>query len=213
MKKQVTNFSLALAASLALLSGCIAVREQGSSSSAQEPDTRSVELSEKPAVPMSDELVRSDAGDMIALLPKGWFLVEPPANAPAGLIAVAVNPDYTLSLAFSSVRIEGLTDEEFEREGVLALVRRSVKRRQDRTGGAFRLTGTYDVMSMGTRRYGIYRGTTDNGLTNTSVAVFRSSLGAVYEVTLTPLLFLGRQLEQQQAVESIFTSVLATVDY
>ena len=54
-----------------------------------------ISLSPKPEIPMSDILVRSKQGDMIAFLPKDWFYVNVFEKASADVFAVAVNPEYT----------------------------------------------------------------------------------------------------------------------
>jgi len=47
-------------------------------------------FSPKPEIPMSEELVRSKKGDMIAFLPKDWFFVDVEEKASSDIFAVAV---------------------------------------------------------------------------------------------------------------------------
>ncbi|HLP27748.1 MAG TPA: hypothetical protein VK147_03845, partial [Candidatus Didemnitutus sp.] len=63
----------------------------------QKTDVQNVALSPQPEIEMSDELVRTRAGDMIALMPKGWVFLDSKGDASADIVAIAVDPDYTLS--------------------------------------------------------------------------------------------------------------------
>ena len=75
--------------------GCIIVKEDSGES--KEPN---VAISTQPAIAMSDEIVRSSVGDMVALLPEEWFFMDVKNKVPSNVFAVAVNPQYTLSLVF-----------------------------------------------------------------------------------------------------------------
>ena len=61
---KMKKLSFALFISLFLINSCIVVKYQGGG---EDEEVRMIELSPKPEIPMSDELVRSPEGDMVAI--------------------------------------------------------------------------------------------------------------------------------------------------
>jgi hypothetical protein len=169
-------------------------------------------LSPKPEIPMSDELVRSKAGDMIAFLPKGWFLIDVEEKASNDIIAVAVNPEYTLSAVFSSIRNSDELDNVVAKEGVLGLARYSLSKHSKKTAGAVRQVGKYSTINMGPFSFGEYEFTT-GGSMSTKVAVFVSSVDEYYEFALMPMNVSGRAMPGAPDLEKVFRSVLTTIQY
>lgn len=196
------------------LSACIAVKPPQEESIAKEEGAKPKIpiLSSKPSIPMSDEIVRSEIGDMVSLLPAQWFLVNTKTAAPQAVFAVASNPDYTLGIAYSSLYKESNYDQLFQKEGLIPIAKSGMNKRERRNPAAKRLGDVEEVM-VGTKRFGLYKYTTDNGATLNRVAVFRSSLGNYYECTLTEFPFTGRKLPSREEFDQIFTSILATIDY
>ena len=86
----------------------------------QKSDVQNVALSPQPEIEMSDELVRTRAGDMIALMPKGWVFLDTKSDASADIVAIAVNPEYTLSMVVSSIPAAESSREQIQAEGELA---------------------------------------------------------------------------------------------
>ncbi len=196
-------------------SGCVVVKaqqEKETTSTGKKPEQRVTALSPKPTVPMSEEVVRSEIGDMVSLLPAKWFLLNTKATAPVSVFAVAVNPEYTVGLVYSSLRKEDGWDSTYIKFGIVGITKISLNKRE-RKSPATKSVGQMEEVSVGTKRFGIYKYTTDNGSTVNRVAVFRSSLGNFYECTMTEFSFTGRKLPSREETEQIYTSVLALIDY
>lgn len=191
-----------------LLPGCIIVK--GGKDEAEE---QSSAVSPKPLIPMSEELVRSEQGDMIAFLPAAWFFMDVKDKVSSSIFAVAVNPDYTASLIFSELRKDDALDEVYGKEGLIGVARASFLKRERKTAGLVKNSGSFDVRALGTKKFGVYEYTGINDAFPTRVAVFRSALGNYYECTLAPLPFTGRTLPSKEEMEKIYASVLSTIDY
>lgn len=198
------------AVSAAVLSGCIIVKGLDGEQQAQ----ASV-VAPKPVLPMSDELIRSESGDMIAFLPEAWFFMDVNDKVSSSVFAVAVNPEYTASLVFSELRKDDAIEEAFQKEGLIGVARASFQKRERKTAGLVKNAGGFDIRTLGTKQFGIYE-YSDAGAGDvlpTRVAVFRSALGNFYECTLATLPFTGRKVPTTEDLEKIYQSVLATIDY
>jgi hypothetical protein len=169
-------------------------------------------LPSKPSVQMSDEIVRSEVGDMVSTLPAAWFLVNTKTTAPQAVFAVASNPDYTLGVAYSALYKEVSFDQIFQKDGIAGIAKASIVRRE-RRNPAMKKIGEAEEVLVGAKRFGLYRYTTDKGATVNRVAVFRSALGNFYECTVTEFPFTGRKIPAREESEQIFTSILAAIDY
>lgn len=205
---QFVRLLAALVLTAVLLPGCIIVKGEK-----EEAAEQSGAVAPRPSIPMSEEIVRSEQGDMIAFLPDAWFFMDVREKVSSSVFAVAVNPDYTASLVFSELRRDDALDEVFGREGLIGVARASFLRRERKTAGLVKNTGSFDVRSLGTKKFGVYEYTGANDAFPTRVAVFRSSLGNYYECTLAPLPFTGRTLPSKEEMEKIYSSVLTTIDY
>jgi hypothetical protein len=198
------------------LSSCIAVKsaEQEAAVTKGEADQkpRIPSLPSKPSVQMSDDIVRSEVGDMVSTLPETWSLMNTKTTAPQQVFAVATNQDYTLGIVYSQLYKESNYDQTFQKEGIASIAKASLTRRERRAPYSKRLGEVEEVM-VGTKRFGIYKYTTDNGATLNRVAVFRSALGNYYECTLTEFPFTGRKIPTREDSDQIFASVLAAIDY
>jgi hypothetical protein len=176
-------------------------------------EIRDEALSPLPEMEMGEDLVRTRAGDMIALLPKGWVFLDPRAEASADVVAVAVDPEYSMSAVFSSISGVEQPSNDAEQEGVLGLARRAFLRHNRKTAGAIRLVGTYAQATAGTRRFGLYEFTGANTAARTRCAVFTSSLGHSYQFALVPLSVSGREQPSQAEMQRVFRSIIATIQY
>jgi len=172
-----------------------------------------VSLSPKPEVEMSDELVRTRTGDMIALLPKGWFFLDTKGQESSDIFAVAVNPEYTVSAVFASIPNSESSKEMLEKEGVLGLARASYNKHARKTANSTKLIGTYSTAELGLRRFGCYEFSTTGGSMRSRCAVFTSSMGNHYEFALVPMTVSGKDLLSDAEQVKIFRSILATVQY
>lgn len=176
-------------------------------------DVQNVALSPQPEIPMSDELVRTRAGDLIALLPKSWVFLDTKNEASAEIISVAVNPEYTLSMVVSAIPGAESSKESMESDGLLGLARATFQKHVRKTGGLAKLIGSYRVAQLGARRFAAFDFSTNGGSLRSRCAVCVSSLGNSYEIALVPLTVTGKDVPDPLEQERIFRSILATVQY
>lgn len=210
MALMTRSAAVVIAAVIALsVPGCLFVKAPPD----QSPEVQNVALSPQPEVPMSDEIIRTRAGDMIAFLPQGWVFLDTKDRQSADVVAVAVNPDYTLSAVFSTIADAESSREARETEGVLGLARIAFSRHARKTAGATKLVGTYGTAELGPRRFGTYAFSTTGGAQRTRCAVFTASTGTQYEFALVPLAVSGRDIPPDADIQSIFRSILSTVQY
>lgn len=179
----------------------------------QNEDVQHVALSPQPQIDMSDELVRTRAGDLIALLPRGWVFLDTKGESSADIVSVAVNPDYTLSMVVSSISHGESTRELTEGEGMLGLARVAFQKHVRKSAGAVKLIGTYRTAELGPRRFGLYDFSMAAGGLRTRAAVCTSTLGNHYEIALVPLTVSGKDVPDNTTQEATFSSILATVQY
>jgi hypothetical protein len=204
------NFKL-LAAFLTMtaFSSCLIVKEQDNEVQIEPTIT----LSPKPEIPMSEDLVRSKTGDMIAFIPRNWFFVDVEDKASPEIIAVAVNPDYSLGAVFSSIRKNDRLDSTVNKEGLYGLARMSLTNRERKTAGAVKLSGKYRQVEMGICKFVTYKFTSPGGSMTSESAVFISELGQYYEFSLIPMNIKGEPLPPIEEAEKIFRSILTTIKY
>ncbi|GAB1370867.1 hypothetical protein MASR1M45_09290 [Candidatus Kapaibacterium sp.] len=172
-----------------------------------------INLSPKPILKMSDLLVRSELGDMIALLPERWFLVDLESKVNSDLIAVAMNDDYTLSAVFSHMRNNELISDIVKKEGLYGLARSSFERRENKTMGVVKQIGKYQTINMGSHEFVKYEYSITGGALVAKSAVFVSSTGEFYEFSLVPVNVKNNVLPSSRDIDEIFQSILASIKY
>jgi len=198
------NFFLGIVLATAFFTnGCIIVR-----SASDDVESEQIELSPQPEITMSEEIVRSRGGDMIAFLPEGWFFVDIENKAPSEIFAVAVNPDYTLSAVFTSFK-----STEQEAENALALARKSLERHERKTAGSVKQIGKFSTTKIGLKEFGLYETSVTGGALKKRTAVFISSLGNYYEFALVPLNVSGKSVPSDDDIQKIFRLILATTQF
>lgn len=207
MARQLSSVVLAIIVVLVLPS-CLFVKAPE-----QKTDVQNVALSPQPEIEMGDELVRTRAGDMIALMPKGWVFLDAKGEASADIVAIAVNPDYTLSMVVSSIPAAESSREQVQSEGLLGLARVAYQKHLRKSAGTAKLVGTYRIAELGPRRFGLYDFSTTGGSHKIRAAVCTSSLGNHYEVSLVPLSVSGKDVPDVNEQDRIFRSIIATVQY
>ncbi|MBM2816185.1 MAG: hypothetical protein HW421_2947 [Ignavibacteria bacterium] len=191
------------------LTGCFIVKRP---ESRETPPSASM-VSPKPKISMSDELVRSRQGDMIAFLPKDWFFVDVENRSSSDVIAVAVNPDYTLSAVFSLIKSNENITDIVTKEGLLGLARISFARHERKTAGAVKLIGNYQTIQIGQKSFAIFEFSSNGGASTTKIAVYKSELNQYYEFALTPMNFTGKPQPTKEETNAIFNSILTSIDY
>lgn len=190
------------------LAGCVIVKEKQ-----QEQKPVVLQFSPTPEMEMSDVMVRSDEGDMVAFLPKDWFLVNLEDNAPANVISVAVDKGYTIALIFSRIKKNESNEKIVNREHLLGLARIAFEKRANKTAGAVKLAGDYKEINMGPRKFAQYEFTNEDKSKRAMSAVFISSLGNFYEMSVIPMNLTGIVPVSQYDLNKVFSSVLTTVEY
>lgn len=191
-----------------LLNSCFVVKEEVETDIAP-----AVVLSPKPTIDMSDILVRSQKGDMIAFLPKGWFFVDLEDKISSDAFAIAVNPDYSLAAVFSVIKKNDELVQLVKKEGLIGLARYNLSRKQDKTGDAVKLSGKYTSVNMGTLSFCKFNYiATDIGVTAQS-AVFISTMGEYYEFGLIPMNIRSTAISGILDTDKIFNSILSTIQY
>jgi hypothetical protein len=191
------------------ISGCIVVVNEENNIET-EPE---ISLSPKPLLKMSDKIIRSEKGDMIAFLPEGWFLIDVESKVTSDIIAVAVNPDYTLSAVFSIVRQNELIKETIDKEGLYGLARTALERRANKTVGFVKQIGKYQTINMGNHEFVKYEFSNTGGAIIAKSAVYISSLGDYYEFSLVPVNIKNNIIPNVREIDEIFQSFLASINY
>lgn len=208
MMKKHRIIAVILLASTFFTTGCIIVKLKPDL-----PDSPMVNLSPKPEIPMSDKLVRSAKGDMIAYLPEGWDFIDLQEKTSPDVYAVAVNPEYTLTAVFTSIRKNDKSDTAFAKEGLLGIARISLANHQTKSGDAVKQVGNFMNLQMGAMSFAKYESTTVVGLLSAQTAVFVSSINQYYEFALVPMNITGKAQPTQLEANKIFNSILSTIQY
>jgi hypothetical protein len=188
---------------LVLLAGCALLMRQPTGPSWV------AELSPEPGIPLSEDPVRSPGEDVLLFLPEGWITLELGELAPAGVVATAVNPEYTLGLVLVFVRSS--SPGQVATYDLLQLAQESFQRRLRRTGAGVKLSGDYQLLRIGPRTFVTYRFAQEG--VEARAAVFVSSAGNVYEVVLLPLKLRPIEPPAPEEQERLFTGVLRALLY
>lgn len=171
-----------------------------------------IQLSPKPELPMSEEPLLSKDLDMMAFIPENWFFVDVENEVNSNVFAVAVNPQYTMSAVFSTIPPSARVNEIIEREGLIGLARYSFEMHQLKIPD-IKLVGKYGIINLGNYGFAKYEYTTSGSSINAQSIVFKSELGKFYEFTLIPMTFTGSPLPNNEEINKVFNSILATIQY
>ena len=173
----------------------------------------SVSLSPRPEIQMSETIIRSEKGDMISNIPEGWFFVDVEDRVSPDVIAVAVNPDYTLSCLFTVIKQNEKITQTAQKEGLMGLARAGFSRHDVKTAGAVKLSGKYRQIDMGSKQFVEYEYSTTAGGLPAKSAVFISTIGEYYEFSLIPMSVSGKELPSPDEMNRVFRSILASIQY
>ncbi len=204
MKKSIYILSI-----IFVLNSCIIIKEKEQ----KEEIKTSIALSPKPEIEMSDQMVRSGLGDMIAFLPKDWFFVDGEEKAPAEVYAIAVNPEYSLCAVFSEIRKNDEIDEIVKKENLLGLGRCSFEKLNKKSAGTVQLIGKFQNLVLGQKNFVKYEISNSSGVITSKVVVFQSEMKNYYQFTLMPLDVQGKPIPAKEEFTKIFNSILATIKY
>lgn len=173
----------------------------------------SVDLIQKPKIIMSESVLRSEKGDMISLIPKDWFFVDLGPETPNDVFAIAVNPDYSLSLVFSCIKPNPMIDEIYKEQKLFGLANFVFDKKQKKSLGGLIKSHTISTFKSSNLEFVMYKYRTKSQPIFSYNAVFRSSTDNVYEISMIPLNLSGITMPSEFEMETIFESVLATVRY
>ncbi len=162
---------------------------------------------------MSTKTVRTSEGDMLALLPDGWFFVETNDNLSSEVFAVAVNPEYTLSAIFSKLKLNEENKKIVKKEGLLGLARLCFNKHSKKSANSIVLIGKYEVADFGFQKFGIFSYLEKNNNMLGKSAVFISSLNNYYEFSLVTLDISNNVIPNRNEFDKIYRSILATLKY
>lgn len=193
---------------LFLVQGCFIVK-----SPSKQKEEAQIQYIPSPQIEMSDEPLRSENGDMISFVPKNWFFVDLGENTPTDIIAIAVNQDYTLSLVLSSYQSNEMLDEIYNQQHLIGLANASFEKRQRKASGSLMQIGKMSSFKAGNLEYVVYKFRNKTQSLPSLNAIFKSSIGQVYEISLIPMNIIGLSLPNETEMNTIFFSVLATVRY
>lgn len=194
---------------LLLLVGCIIVKEKVT----DEEFTHEFTILEKPSIPIGDETIRSENGDMIAFLPYGWFFVDTEDKVPTSIFAIAANPDYSLLIIFSRLTNKIDVIGTIKTEGLLGIAKKSFEFKYIKSVNNIRLIGNFEPIKNGTQKFYVYK---YENLTNRLIgksAIFVTPLNEVYEYSLLQVDVTQKQNISESEFDKIFLSVLSTIRF
>ncbi|HPD34068.1 MAG TPA: hypothetical protein P5545_00495 [Bacteroidota bacterium] len=210
MHKQflITIIFILLISSLIFIQGCFIVKLPS-----KEKEEVQIQYIPSPQIEMSEEPVRSENGDMISFIPKNWFFVDLGENAPSDVMVIAVNPDYTLSLVISRYSSNEMLDEIYNQQHLIGLANASFEKRGKKASGSLTQIGKFSTFKAGNLEFVVYKYRSKNQSLPSLNAIFKSSIGQIYEISLIPMNIIGLSLPSEAEMNTIFFSVLATVRY
>ena len=198
---------------LVCFSGCIIVKEQDDIIRKEVEYEHQFEPTQKPKIKMSDKIVRTELGDMIALIPDGWFFIEPGGTISSEIFAIAVNPDYTLSAVFSNIKKTNEIIEIVDKEGVIGLARFSFAKHTTKNSNATMIVDNYHIHNSNTQTFGVYSYTKLKRNTFGQSAVFISSMNEYYQFSLVSMNFTSNDVPNRTEFDDIFYSILTTLKF
>ena len=204
----ISYFSFLLILSLVFIQGCFIVKMPS-----KEKDEVQIQYIPSTQIEMSEEPISSENGDMISFIPKNWFFVDLEENTPSDIMAIAVNPDYTLSLVISRYASNEILDEIYNHQHLIGLANASFEKRERKASGSLMQIGKFSTFKTGNLEFVVYKYRNKNQSLPSLNAIFKSSIGQIYEISLIPMNIIGLSLPSEAEMNTIFFSVLATVRY
>lgn len=193
---------------LIFVSSCLVVKYDKKEQEAPQK----IELSPKPQITMSDQVIRSDFGDMIAFLPEDWFFVNL-EDSRDNVFSTGVNPDYSLSLIFDELTKTDDLKRVIKNKNYEELGKISFEDQKNRSKAKLDLINVFKEIQIGELNFMTYYTSTTSGALNSRSAVFITDFGNCYRVTLLPMDILGKPIPSNDQLDIIFESILTTVKY
>ncbi len=167
----------------------------------------------KSEIPLSDIYILSPLGDMIAYLPKDWFLIDSENKTPSNVFSVAVDPEYSFCAVFSRLATQNVTTEIVKKEGLLGVATLSFEQRMKKSLGNIELIGDYTPIKNGKLKFYVFKFKDKNRNSFGKTAVFVSSLNQCYEFSLLPLNFKSNRVYTEEEFDKFFFAILTTIQY
>lgn len=192
---------------LIFLSSCIIVKYDKKEQKAPQK----IELSPKPKIEMSDQVIRSSFGDMIAFLPEGWFFVD--VDTRNEVFSTSVNQDYSLSLVFDELKKDNNLTAMIKNKDYKGIAKHSLSEQKRRATSKLDIVNDFQEIQIGELKFMTYYTTTTSGALLSRTAVFITEFGNCYRMTLIPMDIIGKPIPMVQQMDVIFESVLTTIKY
>lgn len=193
---------------LIYLSSCIVVKYDKK----QQEAPQLIELSPKPQITMSNQVVRSDFGDMIAFLPEDWFFVNLEESIES-VFSTAVNQQYSLSLVFDELKKTDDLKRLIKNKNYSELGKYSLYEQKNRSTSKLTQINYFQEIQIGQLLFVTYYTTSTSGALLARSAVFITEFGNCYRMTLLPMDILGKPIPSIDQMDVIFESILTTVKY
>jgi hypothetical protein len=190
------------------LSSCVVVKYDKK----QQEAPQMIELSPKPQITMSNQVVRSDFGDMIAFLPEDWFFVDL-EDSRKNVFSTAVNQDYSLSLVFDELTKTDDLKRIIKNRDYSELGKFSLDEQKNRSNSRLTQINYFQEFQIGELKFITYYTTSTSGALLSRSAVFITEFGNCYRMTLLPMDILGKPIPSIDQMDVIFESILTTVKY
>ena len=215
MKNLISKFNkiflFGLLIVVTFLQSCLIVKEQDII--IRKNTSYSFENTQKNSIKMSNKIIRSKIGDMIATIPEGWFFIEPSGGVSSEVFAIAVNPDYTMSAIFSHIKKTKEMSEVVEKEGVIGLSRMCFAKHNAKSSNNIKLVDNHQIINQLQQKFGFHTFTKPKNNTFGSSAVFISNADEYYEFSLVTMNFTSNDLPTRMEFDKIFYAILATIKY
>ncbi|MGD0337480.1 MAG: hypothetical protein ABSB78_01690 [Bacteroidota bacterium] len=148
---------------------------------------------------MTREIVRSLQGGITVQVPQGWFN-STDANVSPGLLLWLVKKDYTAAITLTELHIDEIGSKQIIIDGLETLASISFSLKKERVQEGIQLIGTYEIFTLGGKKYCAYEYSTDQGTTIERVIVF-GGVGKWFELSAVPFQKRGRFIDH----ESLFS--------
>jgi hypothetical protein len=103
--------------------------------------------------------------------------------------------------------------EIYNKQNLIGLANASFEKRQRKASGSLMQIGKMSSFKAGNLEYVVYKFRNKTQSLPSLNAIFKSSIGQVYEISLIPMNIIGLSLPNETEMNTIFFSVLATVRY
>lgn len=192
---------------ISFLSSCIIVKYDKQ----QKKDVKKVVLSQKPRIAMSNQVVRSDFGDLICYIPQDWFFVD--VQTRPEVFSTSVNQDYSLSLVFDELKSNSDLNSLIQSRDYIELAKYSLSEQKSRATGKLDLVNDYEVVQVGELKFVTYYTTNTSGALLSRTALIITEFDHCYRMTLLPMDIIGKPIPMIQQIDIIFESILTTLKY